>query len=240
MRCAKCDVTIRLDHRRLPTLPSAPDQNRRLVGGAAVLGALLAGVLVLYVVTKPNYPTQLPVPATARGSNDVPGAAPGMQPNVPSIAAPVDVLSIPPPPLKVCNWQPVNGEVLAANQNFGLGSNAVRVSNGTEGNAIVNLRTAASNELVVSFFVAVGQTATVRRIPPGIYRTQFAFGDDLSEDCITFVQTKVVKERTRTMELRVTRNANREEYHNREYTLYAVPGGNAPTHSIPLSSFYAR
>ena len=88
--------------------------------------------------------------------------------------------------IATCDTQPANGEVLSRDLAKGTGPHTVSIVNTSAGNTIVNVRDGASNDLVLSFFVAQGAEASVSDIPDGSYRVQYATGGELGEDCETF------------------------------------------------------
>ncbi len=91
-----------------------------------------------------------------------------------------------PTTVATCDAPPENGAVLVRDDARGTGPHTVSINNTSAGNTIVNLRDGASNDLVLSFFVARGATASVNDIPDGSYRVQYATGGELGEDCESF------------------------------------------------------
>ena len=91
-----------------------------------------------------------------------------------------------PEPVITCDTPPENGAVLSRDASRGTGPHSVSIVNGSAGNTIVNVRDGASNDLVLSFFVAESQSAGVGDIPNGKYRIQYASGGELGEDCRNF------------------------------------------------------
>lgn len=92
----------------------------------------------------------------------------------------------PPEPVPTCETPPENGAILTRDETKGTGPHTVEIANGGSGNTIVNVRDGATNDLVVSFYVAQSQTAKVSDVPDGKYRIQYASGWDLGEDCKSF------------------------------------------------------
>ena len=102
-------------------------------------------------------------------------------------APPIETVSMPEPePIVTCDTPPSNGAQLTRDGSKGSGPHTVRIVNTSAGNTIVNVRDFASNDMVVSFYVAEGQEAGVSDIPDGNYRIQYATGGDLGEDCKNF------------------------------------------------------
>lgn len=85
-----------------------------------------------------------------------------------------------------CAVPPINGAVLSRDTSRGTGPHTVEIANGDAGDTIVNVRDAASGDIVVSFFVAQGETASVSDLPDGRYRIQYATGGELAVDCSRF------------------------------------------------------
>jgi hypothetical protein len=66
--------------------------------------------------------------------------------------------------------------------NFGLsayGPHHLEIDNGTSGNAIINVRDAATGRLALEIYVESGKTASFNQLPDGAYRIQWAIGGDL-------------------------------------------------------------
>ena len=91
-----------------------------------------------------------------------------------------------PEPVPTCETPPANGAVLTRDEAKGAGPHTVSIDNTSAGNTIVNVRDGATNDLVLSFFVAEGQEAGVSDIPDGSYRIQYATGRELDEECKNF------------------------------------------------------
>ncbi len=92
----------------------------------------------------------------------------------------------PPEPVATCDTPPANGATLTRDETKGTGPHTVSIVNTSAGNTIVNVRDGASNDLVVSFFVAEGEEAGISDVPDGSYRIQYATGMELDEECKNF------------------------------------------------------
>jgi len=113
---------------------------------------------------------------------------------------PVAVAVEPPAPVPTCDTPPSNGAVLSRDNSKGVGGHKIGIVNGGTGNTIVNVRDSASNDLVLSFFVGIGETASVGDIPDGSYKVQYANGFDLGEDCKQFVRIRGASEDPEVLE----------------------------------------
>lgn len=90
------------------------------------------------------------------------------------------------PNIAACATPPQNGAILDRDFEKGSGPHTVAIVNSAAGNTIVNVRDAASDDLVLSFFVAEGSDAQVSDVPDGTYRIQYATGGALAADCASF------------------------------------------------------
>ncbi|WP_299196264.1 hypothetical protein [uncultured Erythrobacter sp.] len=107
---------------------------------------------------------------------------------------PIAVEETEPEPVATCANPPENGDVLARDRSRGTGVHTIRVFSGGTGHTIVNIRDGASSDLVVSFFVGIGEEASVSDIPDGSYKVQYANGFDLDEECLNFVTIRGASE----------------------------------------------
>ncbi|MCA1747984.1 MAG: hypothetical protein LC634_00055 [Sphingomonadales bacterium] len=97
-------------------------------------------------------------------------------------------LDEPAEPVATCEDSPPNGAILTDSRQSTGGPHNIAIANGSNGNAIVNVRDWDSNNLVLSFLVLQAERADVGGIPDGTYRIQYAFGDELAEDCQSFTE----------------------------------------------------
>ena len=91
-----------------------------------------------------------------------------------------------PEPVVFCDNPPASGTKLARDTSKGTGVHTVAIVNGGASNTIVNVRDGATNEVVVSFYVAESERGEVNDLPDGKYKIQYAGGYDLGEDCKQF------------------------------------------------------
>lgn len=142
-----------------------------------------------------------------------------------------------------CDSPPSNGEVLVDHRPDDSVGHQLEIDNGTAGDAIIKIREVGADNSLASFFVARGQTATLKNIPDGDYTIQYAIGEKMAENCRSFVDDGTAsasefpgpeKLETRYAEelggTRITRG-------RLSYTLYSVPGGNVRPSSINMEEF---
>jgi hypothetical protein len=150
-----------------------------------------------------------------------------------------EVLAEPTEP--TCEVTPANGEILADNRETPEAGHVLEIDNGTEGDAIVKLRNASTDTTLASFFVGRGQSASIRQIPDGIYRIQYAFGSALAADCKSFVRMASAGEfpDSETFATRYEQElaGTRVIRGHLSYTLYATPGGNVAPDRIDPAEF---
>jgi len=140
-----------------------------------------------------------------------------------------------------CALGPGNGHILEGRQNLTrIDGHVVTIRNGSGGNAIVRLRESVSNRRIASVFVADGATASLRKIPDGTYRIQYAFGDHLAKDCRSFVQTHRAGQFPGEETFATRTTATEIITQEMTYTLYAVPLGNVTPKSITTQEFDAQ
>ncbi|WP_372916389.1 hypothetical protein [Sandarakinorhabdus sp.] len=142
--------------------------------------------------------------------------------------------------LPSCSSPPANGSRLGGILKKLRGVHTLEIENGSSGDAIVNLRDAATNKLIYSFFVQKGKHAVVKKIPDGSYKIQYAIGDGLGQDCKTLLNKSA--NQFPAIQDFVTRkqdmgNYNRIGYSVLSYTLYSVPGGNVRPEAINPAEF---
>lgn len=146
-----------------------------------------------------------------------------------------------PKPVPTCAQPPVSGAILVDNRGRLAEGHKLTIDNGSDGNAIIKLREAATGELVASFFVHSGQSATLERIPDGTYRIQYGFGGDLNAACDAFLETASADQfpdlETLTTEYRDDYDGTTVVRHELSYTLFDVPGGNVQPQTIALADF---
>lgn len=165
-----------------------------------------------------------------------------------SYAQPVDaaasMISIPPPiPTEICGKQLANGQILSGRKNLQADGHALEISNGSAGDAIVKLRNAITNRIVISFFVQQNQTARIDGIKNGTYRIQYSLGHSLNKSCNKFIVLDSVGEfpQIEPLESEIVDDYRGRGiiFHRLTYTLYSVAGGNVQPESISQDAFDA-
>ena len=145
-----------------------------------------------------------------------------------------------PEPIVHCSSMPSNGAVLTDDRTETAEGHVLTIENGTQGDAIVKVRDAFSDDTLVSFFVRQGQSADLSAIPDGSYKFQYAFGK-LGEDCQTFAQLDSAGEfpdtETFSTKYEPTYGGTRIVRGHLSYTLYTRPGGNVNPMSISPAEF---
>ena len=143
----------------------------------------------------------------------------------PPIATTIEKLS-PPKLVDLCKNRPRNGKIFGFSFIPEKDGHRLTINNGAAGDAIVKLRKAETRELVASFFVEKNMSASLDGISDGIYRVQFAFGDEMKANCSSFI-TPSASEFEGTQEFFTRRTET--EFITREltFTLFTVINGNA-------------
>lgn len=140
-----------------------------------------------------------------------------------------------------CPFPPRNGQVLVNRGVWGNEGHRIEIRNGASGNAIVKVRNAYTGALLISFFVAQGNTASVVNIPDGNYRIQYALGDELGMDCRSFLKVISARQFPDVDSFETTRTfigTSVEIGHSElQYTLFSVPHGNVRPQTLDIASF---
>ena len=141
----------------------------------------------------------------------------------------------------ICATPPENGAVLEGGSPNASGElNALTIENGSSGNAIVKVRDASTNAVVVSFFVDENNTASYSNIPDGSYIIQYAFGDQLNDTCTSFAHMKGAA-RDPDVETFATQYEGTSYSHQElSLKLYGVLNGNMAPQSIDEATFNAK
>jgi hypothetical protein len=142
--------------------------------------------------------------------------------------------------VSTCAIQPSNGKVLSKNIPRTENGHSIEVKNGATANAIVEIRDAYSGVLRLSFFVAKGSAASFSNLPDGIYRIQYAFGDNLASDCRSFSQIRSAAQFPAIKSLTTEVTGSQIITKGLTYTLYSVTDGNVRPQSIDVESFNAN
>lgn len=85
-----------------------------------------------------------------------------------------------------CAVPPANGAILERDAARGTGPHTIEIASTDAASTIVNVRDGASGAMVVSFYVAQGQSASIGDMPNGNYRIQYSTGGTLGADCSSF------------------------------------------------------
>lgn len=179
---------------------------------------------------------RLPGPVTKGIPDDPPLAKPGGGSRMVTVAVPQRRPSRPDDAkylrlANTCKKSPRNGALLERRVRFRKNGHRITIKNGSSGDAIVKVRTAAGT-LAVSFFVENDKQASVTGLPDGTYKVQFATGGDLEKDCKSFFDP-IPAALSGSHTMRTQRTSTRITTQHLTYTLYTVSGGN--TQKLPLS-----
>jgi hypothetical protein len=136
-----------------------------------------------------------------------------------------------------CDTPPGNGEVLASRGLLAEGGHAIQIANGVRGNAIIKVRDSRSGSLVLSFYVAGSQEATIQGIPDGDYTVQYATGKALDLFCKQFVSLDGAEEFPGVQSFRTERTSTQIITSVLSYTLYEVSNGNVEPQTISAEAF---
>jgi hypothetical protein len=139
-----------------------------------------------------------------------------------------------------CAIAPTNGEVLALTARTRQPAHAIEIDNGSSGNAIVKIRDAITNHVVVSFFVAENNFASFNFIRDGNYKVQYEFGGgDLAQDCVSFIRPTGQSQFPGIESMKATVTPTNVIWSHVSYTLYSVPNGTIKPTPINKSDFDA-
>ena len=148
-----------------------------------------------------------------------------------------------PAPVQTCDAPPSNGEVLVDHREGASSGHQIEIDNGSSGDAIIKVRDAITDKSLASFFVTRGQSASLKSIPDGEYKVQYAIGDKLAADCRTFIDDGSASasefpgsDRLETRYEEVL-DGTRISRSRLSYTLYSVPYGNVQPSTIDMDQF---
>ncbi|MCZ7861746.1 hypothetical protein O9X98_10180 [Agrobacterium salinitolerans] len=136
-----------------------------------------------------------------------------------------------------CASNPRNGEILSSRGLVAEGGHVLEIDNGSTGNAIIKVREANTNTLLLSFFVESNQKAQVGGIPDGDYKVQFATGATLGGDCRNFLKLQWAEQFPGVQTFQTQRTATQIITSVLSYTLYEVAGGNVSPQTISAQDF---
>jgi hypothetical protein len=103
----------------------------------------------------------------------------------------------------------------------------------------MKIRNASSGSLVLSFFIAKDNAASVVGLPDGNYRMQYAFGGDLGSDCRSFARTTSAAQFPGIETFDTQFTSTEIVRSHLSLTLYSVPSGNVRPESLDLAAFDA-
>ena len=93
-------------------------------------------------------------------------------------------------PSPLCWKVPENGEVLYRINPRVSPGHGITLINDTPNEAIVKVRSAFAKRLIAAVYMVANASAELGGIPDGYYVVQYAFGQQLANGCVSFVNTK--------------------------------------------------
>ncbi len=144
-----------------------------------------------------------------------------------------------PPPAAKCVWRMESGDIidqLSARRSSG---HILEIENGSGGNAIIKVRNALTDRLLVSFFVKRNSSASYRGIPDGTFRVQYAIGGDLQVNCKNFIEVKALGQFPEES-LSTSFTTTEIDRPRLAYTLDPVADGNVRPQKLDLAAFNAE
>lgn len=113
----------------------------------------------------------------------------------------------------------------------------LRISNGTNSDAIAKLVDNATNQTCRLVYIQAGAVTTISSIGSGHYTLKFSLGSGYIEESGKFLDSQSFSKFDETLDSTVSRAGNKLEWMNHEVTLNPVPGGTARTSSISATDF---
>jgi hypothetical protein len=113
----------------------------------------------------------------------------------------------------------------------------VRISNGTDSDARVQLYSANSGTVCWDYYIRGGDQWTLSRVGMGTYRLRFLLGTDWDTRQKRFVSTSSASEFDAPLDFKEPQRGAKTSYNCFEATLHTIPLHNAPTHSVNESVF---
>ncbi len=226
-----------IDHLRSAGVPPASLKNPwrrtplKVLAHLAIL-AVVPGIIGLAIYSDESGVSrqrgQQQSQATLRPTDDP------FRPRVPMSGAALDDSTLP-----TCWRALVNGETLRKRTVWSDDGHSIEVKNGVDANAIVKVRHATTGALLVSFYVAKGNTAAIN-VPDGLYRVQYALGGNLGADCESFVRVMSASQFPDIENLSTEYIARGIVKKRLSYTLYPIAHGNVVPRAIDLAAFNAE
>ncbi len=236
IRCGKCGTVLaELADGERPALPIRAAwrqrERTRVRVGLFVAGALVVGGGALWVAG----------PRARDSSQHAPTATTSDMPKSQAMAPPVDLSAYGAPANpraeQRCLHPPRNADILKGYANLRSDGHTLEIQNGTEGDAIVKVRDASTKRLAFSFFVAQSSLASLKGIPDGTYRIQFAFGDALNRSCQNFVSLTGASEFPASERLYAEKTADHLSTAVVSFTLFPVSKGNVRADPMDTLAF---
>lgn len=141
--------------------------------------------------------------------------------------------------LPTCLTPPLNGQILEGRIATAQKGHVIEIQNGSNGDAIVKVRNADTGRLAVSFFVAKGQSSSIKNLPDGDYLIQYALGGALKSDCRSFARAAAASQFPDIEPLQTSYTQTQIVRSRLSYTLYSVPNGNVRPQGLSVDAFEA-
>lgn len=172
------------------------------------------------------------------------GSTPTVLPAEVGAQASVDQAAVPPiPEAKLCNKRLWSGKRLGGRLKNLPHGHVLEIANGSGGNAVIKVRSLSSRKLLTAFYVGDSDTARLSGLPDGNYTIQYALGNQLAADCLTFQNLRGASQfpEPEYLTAQHTAAANGEwvQWSHISYTLYPVPAGNVHPSAIDAATFNA-
>jgi hypothetical protein len=119
----------------------------------------------------------------------------------------------------------------------GGGRGSLRISNGTESDAVAKLVDSTTGKTYRLVYVRASSVANVGSIGSGSYLLKFSLGFDFDKSSGKFLRAQSFTKFDEIMNFVETRNGNEVRWNDHEVTLNPVIGGNARTSRISESEF---
>ncbi|MDQ0464147.1 hypothetical protein QO010_001918 [Caulobacter ginsengisoli] len=191
----------------------------RVRGFAAVMAATLLAAAC--APAKPPAPPPKPVP-------EPPQATPSAQ-----ALGPVRIIE------PICARPPANGDILMGAVSP-QGRHFYEITNQTDANAVVKIRTGDDGPLAVAVYVAPHDRVRIGPLIDGAYRMTYAMGGDLAPDCRRLDDPSGFGQFHRTDVLETTNEDGLSQGQTATYTLEEsdVDGGDGPQ-ALTAEKYYA-
>jgi len=148
-------------------------------------------------------------------------------------------LAPPPPNCQERDAQRLANGFLLGDEERTEGYGILKIVNGTDDDAVLNLVASDSGQTIRSVYVRNHNRVSIRRLTPGTYRAYFALGMDWDDAEGSFVCDSGYKEFGRSLVLQERTDANGTEYSELEITLHPVISGNVVSAPISKATFHS-